>query len=230
MRLHRFFIDKHLTVGDIRLIDSELINQWKNVLKLAVGDRVVLIEEGVAEGEAVINLVTKKEVVVSVENINKTQRQDREVTLYCAILKKDNFELVCQKATEIGITSIVPVVTNRTVKLALNQDRLNKIVKEASEQSGRMSIPKISEMINFDDLLKKSLDGQKIILNMSGDKKISPREDKINILIGPEGGFTEEEVAKAEQSDWQTLSLGENTYRAETAAIVATYLAVEKFI
>lgn len=230
MRLHRFFIDERLIVGDLRLTGGELLNQWKNVLKLKVGDKVVLINEGVGESESTIKLLTKKEALVAIENITELNTNESGVTLYCAILKKDNFELVCQKATEVGVSSIVPVITIRTVKLALNQERLEKIVKEASEQSGRVTTPKIGEAINFGDLLEVDMSGRKIILDMSGDKSVLADGKEINILVGPEGGFTEEEITKAKTAGFQSVSLGKNVYRAETAAVIASYLGVAKLI
>jgi 16S rRNA (uracil1498-N3)-methyltransferase len=231
MRLNRFFIDERLVVGDLRLTDDELLNQWKNVLKLKVDDQVVLINEGFGEALARIALLTKKEAVVKIEKITEVLiTNENLVTLHCAILKKDNFELVCQKATEVGVDTIVPVLTDRTVKLALNQDRLEKIVREASEQSGRTTIPKIGKAISLKDLLWAKPAGRKIILDMSGSKPTPADTKGINILIGPEGGFTDKEIMEAKNSGWEPVSLGENVYRAETAAIIGSYLGVVKLI
>ena len=94
MRLHRFFIDEHLTDGDLRLTDIEILNQWKNVLKLSVGDQVELINENSSEALATIKLLTKKEAVVAIEKVTGfvEEKDGCTVVLYCAILKKDNFE------------------------------------------------------------------------------------------------------------------------------------------
>ena len=153
--------------------------------------------------------------------------EKRTAVLYVSILKRENFELVVQKATEVGISKIVPMLCARTVKTGLRQDRLEKIAKEAAEQCGRVSIPEISGIQNFSDILK-SAPKNSFIFSLETKKQALgfkfPKE--ANLFIGPEGGWVGEEVTAAKKAGFKELSLGPLVLRAETAAIVASYLAV----
>ncbi len=172
--------------------------------------------------------VDKNAVKVKIETIKKEDTAQKSVTLFCAVLKKENFELVVQKATECGVDKIIPIITARTVKTGLNMERLQKIAKEASEQSGRNTIPEISEPVSFEESLEITIENElNIIFDASGEnfKKLSLQYKKIGIFIGPEGGWTPEEIKKAKQNNFSIISLGLNVLRGETAAIISTFLA-----
>ena len=98
--------------------------------------------------------VSAKDIRGRVVRVEKNNREPSvHVTLYCAVLKRENFELVCQKATEVGVSEIVPLVTDRTVKTHINKDRLEKIIVEAAEQSGRARIPVLCDAMRFDEAI-----------------------------------------------------------------------------
>jgi 16S rRNA (uracil1498-N3)-methyltransferase len=226
-KIHRFIDNFDLSQKELQ-IEGEIANQIIKVLKLRIGEKVELGngKDAVAFGE--IKEKRKKDIVIKIERIIKKKECEKQTTLFCAILKKENFELVVQKTTECGIHKIVPIVTSRTIKNGLNIERLKRIVKEACEQSGRFTLPEINEVISFE----KSLDLTKendtnILFDMSGlpldDKNINSK--KIGIWIGPEGGWTEEEIKKTRDiSSFAIKSLGTNILRAETAAIISSYL------
>lgn len=227
MKVHRFVIDK-LEFGQRLLSDPELYNQWKNVLRLEPGAEVLLTDGQGQEAEAVIVDYQAKQVLVDIREIKTIDFGDsNQVTLCCAVLKKENFELVCQKATEIGVSQIIPVVTARTVKLGLNEERLHKIIKEAVEQSGRVTMPILNPITNWSEVISLAGFDRKIIFDLVGDKwgiDNKLKNKKIAVLVGPEGGFTEDEVEEAKQAGWEVKTLGLNVLRGETAAIVASYL------
>lgn len=237
MRLHRFIGDFDLNSGTIETIDSELINQLKNVFRLKTGDRVILVDGQGQEAEAEIKSLHKDnlELVVDVSTIRENKNEpERQVTLYCAVLKKEHFELVVEKATEVGVRIIVPIITERTVKTGLRLDRLEKIIKEAAEQSGRGRVPSVGEPINLAEAIKQAASQNqvnyflhtKVIEHSVLDKKEIEQIDKVGLFVGPEGGWTEGEVVAAEQVGCQLISLGSLTLRAETAAIVGSYLSL----
>jgi len=115
MRAHRFIGDFDLNKDGISSGDQELIKQLKQVLRLSAGDRVVLCNGKNQEREAEIKLLTKDQVEFELlGKITEISLLPKEVTLYCAVLKKENFELVVQQATEVGVTKIVPITTKRT--------------------------------------------------------------------------------------------------------------------
>ncbi|MBI5153544.1 MAG: RNA methyltransferase [Parcubacteria group bacterium] len=149
--------------------------------------------------------------------------------LYCSILKRENFEWVAQKATEIGVGEIVPLVTQHTVKLELKEGRLKKIVQEAAEQSGRSVLPKLQIPMGFEQAVHEAkLNGTTLFFDVSGkefDKKMIKDSEKVNIFIGPEGGWNEGEIEIAQKNKFIFVNLGKLTLRAETAAVVGTYLA-----
>lgn len=159
-----------------------------------------------------------------------TAEPQRSVTLYCSILKRENFVWVVQKCTEVGVKAIIPIIAERTVKTGINMDRLRMIAKEAAEQSGRGIIPHIFEPMDFTAALLKAKNESIPHIFYHRETSIAPfsnlQSPISGIWIGPEGGWTPEEVAEAENSSFQISSLGKLTLRAETAAIVGSYMAV----
>ncbi len=228
MKIHRFITPYEIRDGSINMTDSELVHQFRNVLKFKTGEVVMLTNNSNLEATVRIVNMTKDTIEFEVidEKVNNNEPKNK-VTLYLAILKRENFELVVQKATEIGIDKIVPIITKNTVKTGLRHDRLEKIAKEAAELSGRSTVPTITEALEFTDAIEQVKDiKDKIIFDISG-KMLSEIDIKpTNIFIGPEGGFTEIEISEAKDANFTVASLGTLTLRGETAAIVSTYLAI----
>ncbi len=232
MKLHRFILQFTISDGQIEITDPEVVGQIRNVLKLKAGEQLVLCDGQMNEvlGEIIeVHKVVKLKVLKEQKNGDEPTRR---VTLYCAILKRENFELVVQKATEIGVAEIVPVITRRTVKLDVKQERLEKIIKEAAEQSGRGVVPKLCEPMEFEKALQQAEGKQNILFDTSGEIQISNFKFQIQkscgIFVGPEGGFDETEIAAAKAAGFYIASLGKLTLRGETAAIVASYLALHQ--
>lgn len=233
MKIHRF-IDQsfNLDKRQLTITDREIINQWKNVLRLVVGDSLIL-GDGYgfeAPGEIAKIASDTAEVDLGDKILNKNE-PSKKVTLYCAILKKENFELVVQKAVEVGVTKIVPITTERTVKQNLRTDRLEKIAKEAAEQGGRGIIPEIAPIADFETALDEAVAlGPTFLFDLTGPTSLKASRggthQNVNIFVGPEGGFTEKEVGLAKTAGATIASLGPLTLRGETAAIIASYLAV----
>ena len=228
MKTHRFIGNFDFKNKEIELTDRELINQLKNVLRLEVGAEILIGNGKGEEARAKIKIIEREKVNLEIIEVRPiTSEPTRKVKLCCAILKKENFELAVQKATEIGVSEITPVITERTVKTGLNYERLNKIIKEASEQSGRGILPKLNETLNFEKALQTEA-GPKILFHPSTSLGASPSlvsDEQISVFIGPEGGFTENEVALAKEHGAQIATFGPLIFRAETAAIIASYLA-----
>lgn len=230
MRLHRF-IGQFDCAGDhIEITDSGIVNQVVRVLRLGIGDQLIVSNGAGAECVCEITERHKDRLVVSVieRRVNASEPAVTSV-LYCAILKRENFELVVQKATEIGITEIVPLITERTVKLDIKEDRLQKIIMEAAEQSGRGRLPILRAPMQFMDALADAKRNAVVLFFDLSDATIDSidlyKSQSRGVFIGPEGGWTEKEVAAARAAGCAIVSLGALTLRAETAAIVASYLA-----
>jgi len=234
MRLHRFIGNFDFENERIRIEDSEIVKQIRNVLRLRSGDVAILSDGRLNEAEA--KIINMEKDYLEMELL-KRKRSESEpavrATLYCSILKKENFEFVAQKATEVGISEIVPVVTARTVKTNLKQERLEKIVKEASEQSERGIVPKLESIMAFSEAIKyASQNHLNLFFDRSGEdiKKIISNlkiKDVKNagIFIGPEGGWDDFEIETAKSAGFRIVSMGKLNFRAETAAIIGSYLA-----
>ena len=230
MAIQRFFGSFHLNEHTERVADPEIVHQLKDVLRLGPGDKVILVDQkgGEATGEVVKITKDFAEFTLSERRKNEIEPM-RQVVLYCAVLKRENFEWVVQKATEVGVREIVPIITKRTIKLGLNLERLQKIIKEAAEQSGRGIVPALREPANFQEALDRAEDRMNILFDVSGENlsKIDMHPQSINIWIGPEGGWDLEELERAREMKCKIEHLSPLTLRAETAAVVASYLVVQ---
>lgn len=229
MKIHRFFTTAFAEDADtITLTDHDALHQITKVLRLTPGETIALCPGNGDELRVVISSVTKNTLIGSLtEKISQHNNLLTTVTLYLAILKRENFELALQKAVEIGVSSIIPLITSRTIKTGVNYSRLEKIIKEASEQSGRTTLPELGQITHFSDALTNAHTYGKVILCDPQGKQTLTQEN-CAIFIGPEGGFTSEEIAFAEKSGAHIANLGPSILRGETAAIVASYIATHK--
>ncbi len=233
MRLHRFIVDTDLSRTAAAVSDPELCHQLGKVLRLTPGDQLILVDGRGAEATCVIESLDAKTLRVKVAEKRPVDTEpSRHVTLCCSILKRENFELVVQKATECGVSEIIPLIAERTVKTGVKMERLRAIAKEAAEQSGRARIPVIHEPMQFADALK--LDGTKFFFHTgageSAHPTVPPSVQRTLLFIGPEGGWTEAEATFAREKACIVAGLGKLTLRGETAAIVASFIYCNKVI
>lgn len=235
MRLNRFIGDFDFSKKDVEIVDLKIIKQIKDVLRLKKDDKIILSDGRGNSAEVTLGSVSASKITGRIERVDKKSKTKRKVSLYLAILKKENFELAVQKAVEAGVSEIIPVITERTIKTGLNIERLKKIILEASEQSGRSFVPTLSPILKFKDAI---IDGNKFEPACAGREKIifhlvpdlyTPNKvaEGASIFIGPEGGFTPQEIKIALEFGYTISSLGSLTLRAETAAIIATYRVVK---
>jgi len=180
MRKDRFFINTKIEKGGLEISEKEIFHQLKDVLRKRVGDRIILFNGTGIEAEAEIKKFLKDKVEVEVLKIERPEREPKIfVSLFCSVLKKSNFELVVKKATEIGVGEVVPILCKNTVKTGLNFKRLEKIAKEAAEQSKRVTLPKIERILNFEEAIEKAKNFDlKILFDISG-KEFYPLKRKL---------------------------------------------------
>ena len=222
MRLHRFYVPQPLG-EDVVIDDVSTIKQWVKVFRYTKGDFVILFN-----GEGIDVTYILSSISSSLCTLVKTKHSPaivptRNITLYLSVIKKDNFELVVQKATELGVTTIVPILSERSEKKNLNEERLKTIATEALEQSGRGDVITIQKITSLPDVLS-TLSGTAYLCDIGG-KNIRtiippPNDQKTVVFIGPEGGWTAHELELFKEKGVYTLSLGKTVLRAETAAIV----------
>ncbi len=225
----RLYVDTPLTGGEEVSLDKGQSHYLSNVMRRSEGDTVLLFNGRDGEWRAGIAAAGKKEVRLSLEEQIRPQPDEPDLWLMFALLKRGPVDLIAEKATELGATRLLPVITDRTNSDRINADRLAAIAREASEQCGRLSIPAIEEPRP----LRQALDGwpddrQIILMNETGAGKPIAEVMQVQagtpgaIMIGPEGGFSPEELDALAKLDFVTsASMGRRLLRAETAAIAA---------
>lgn len=228
MRLHRFYIDGQIG-KEVRIDDKELLHQWLKVFRLKASDRVIVFNGGEHEYEGYFKVLAKNEAVLVIDKERKVKNSvNTELHLFQSIIKKDNFELVVEKCTEIGVTSFHPLISERSEKKDLNIERLNKIAKEAAEQSGKTVLPKIFNPESLEKVIS-GFDGELFVLDFDAPNFSEQKFGaKVGILIGPEGGWSENERDLFEHKKIKSISLGSQILRAETAAIALSALILLK--
>lgn len=230
-KIHRFIHNYNIEENSIVVDEPELIHQWKNVLKFKIGEQIILANPNGMEALCEIKSIDKDNAVLKlISEHENTKTVKRMITLYASILKRENFEFITQKATELGIAIIVPIKTEHTIKQNINIERLNKIATEASELCGRNTVPEIRDTMNYKDaIVECKKNNYTVLFDATGAnlaQSIHHWEKKMAIFIGPEGGFTEGELEFARENKIEIISISPLMLRGETAAIVATYLAV----
>ncbi len=229
MKLHRFFGHFDFRKEKIFIDDKDVVNQWRNVLCFEVGSEIILCDGKLNEALGRIVSFSRNSATVEILGVSKNENESEgEVVLYCSILKGEHFEFVAEKATELGVKKIVPIVCERTVKKNIHRERLEKIIKEAAEQSGRGIIPElVGEPLSFMIAARQAAAHDVNFFFHSDGKDIESFAGKsfrtAGVFIGPEGGWKESEIELAKKSGFHIATLGKLTLRAETAAIVAVY-------
>lgn len=227
-KIHRF-IGMIVIEGIVaRLIDEDIARQAKSVLKLSAGEVISLCDGKGHSWTGPIQGISKDTIEIEIEgSFDGGDGFVRDVTVYLAMLKSDHFDFALQKAVECGAQRIVPIISRRTIKLQLKPERAQRIIREATEQSGRLVVPELLDARSFLQGLEhwKISGTPGIFFDVEGRPMQSlPQTQAISCFIGPEGGWDEEEIQAAKQSGLQPTNLGPIVLRAETAVTVATFL------
>ncbi len=201
------------------------------VLRNKEGDKVHITNGKGQIAAAIVHSLTKKEVKLKIQEVvfNLQKRADYYLHLYVAPTKNINrFEFFLEKATEIGVDEITPIICEHSERKNLRNDRLEKIILAAAKQSFAAFIPKLNESIELKQLLTDKEDFQDAFLAICAEKSTNlitaaDKKNEIAVFIGPEGDFSKEEMALAKQKNIIPVSLGKNRLRTETAAIVAAH-------
>ena len=235
MRLHNFFIEQKIgEAKSVRIEDADLLHQLKNVFRLEKGAEIVLLDNSGLQYRSRVELLTKNEGVFEVlEATENKVKPARGVCLCVSMIKKDNFEWILEKGTELGVSYFIPIISERSIKTNFNHERGVKIMKEASEQSGHAKLPGLYEVISLQTALEQVEKDKFFAIAFHKDgKKFDPKiaDPKMNaVFIGPEGGWSDAEITAFKKSGVEIYSLGEQTLRAETAAIAAATLLLLSF-
>lgn len=230
MRLHRFFIASNISKGKINSFSSaSLVHQLSHVFRLHAGDKVVFFDGTGFDQECEIVSLEKSNVMFRVLETSAVKPlSETKVVLAVSLIKKDNLEWVIQKGTELGVSEFIPLISERSEKKGFNIERATKIMIEALEQSGRSDVAKIAEPVALVDFLK-SEKRPMTAFHVSGNvfkRESMPVGGEQVLCIGPEGGWSDKEVALFAESGATLVRLNSPILRAETAAIVAATLVL----
>ncbi len=228
MTPRRFFID---TVCAETALIGEEFRHAKNVLRLSEGDEVVLLDGSGREYSAIVSRVERDRLLLHVTGETPSNREpEKEIVLLVGALKGDKTELVIQKATELGVSRIV-VFTSRYSSAYVNENKLarfERVAREAAKQCLRARAPAV-ELLGFEEALKCGMGCEKKLFACEFLQKSDEGADfsdtkSCAIVVGSEGGFSEEEFALAKSMGYSGISLGKRILRAETAAIAVCTL------
>ncbi|MBN2540678.1 MAG: 16S rRNA (uracil(1498)-N(3))-methyltransferase [Bacilli bacterium] len=226
--MQRYFIQDQQIHNNLAIITDQDAHHIKNVMRLKPGDALIVVSYSGKTYEAKIKEFTKKDVILTLGNEQIVLDNTLNLTIAQALIKKDAFELVLQKTTELGAKGIIPLSTNHSIvkidDFAKKKTRYETIVKEASEQSERNRMPIIHDICNIETLPYQDYDTIFIAYAREESQTLKaamenlPKTKNTLVLIGPEGGFSPSEIQFL-QTRGTIVTLGNTILRSETAAI-----------
>lgn len=228
-----FFVDEEIQSDEFSLFGEDGRHISKS-LRMSKGESLTLCSPSGTVHNCIVEEIDGDMVRVNILSSEKSQAEpDVKVTLYQALTKGDKMELIIQKAVEIGVHKIVPMISSRCVsrpdKKSLSKKivRWQKIAKQAAMQSGRGIVPQIGECVTFNEAVKNAT-GEKVIFYELGGESVKTilkeKPSEISMFIGSEGGFSSEEVNLVIENQGKKATLGKRILRAETAPLVALTL------
>lgn len=224
------FFDENLNAQSTFKLSEETSKHVIQVLRMKKGEELQLTNGKGLLFTCQINYEHKKETEVKVLAINTHPQPIRQISIGISLIKNSSrFEWFLEKATEIGVSNIIPLICERTEKQHFRYDRMKAILVSAMLQSQQAWLPSLSEPVNFKELIKQSSHQQKYIAHCIDEEKKQLNKETLHtnerlILIGPEGDFTKDEIDVAMQNNFIPVSLGNTRLRTETAGIVACVL------
>ncbi len=235
--MHRFFVSPEALRNNRVLLRGPTVHQIRDVLRMRAGDSILLLDNSGWAYHAELVMV-EPDVVRGriVEKWRLATEPRAHITLYQSLLKGQKFDLVLQKGTELGVVAFVPVIAARCLVGSVDDvsdlrvERWQKIIVEAAEQAGRACLPNLSNAMLFPHACQTVAEKGLALIPWEGERsrglrealQESPKSKEINVFIGPEGGFTEEEISTAESCGIVPVSLGPRILRAETAGLAAS--------
>ena len=226
----RFFYPQKIETADI-LLSAEQMHHANKVLRLSENDEVRVFNPIDGEWSCSIKSV-KKNIVAPIKQIVQP-REEQGSTIACALINPHRFAIMAEKVTELGATRIVPIITDFTQYKTINRNKVQQTIIQACEQSRRLSVPELDEPISLRKFLERFPVDKNLYVGMEDSSKTKQDSPLVDVdscfLIGPEGGFSDNEIAMFSELDFiKTLHLGCNILRSETAAIAFAALCVQQ--
>ncbi|MGB9680070.1 MAG: RsmE family RNA methyltransferase [Thermoanaerobacteraceae bacterium] len=240
--MRNLFINKENIEDGYCYITGDDAHHLLKVLRYKVGDEII-VSDGEIKYRALFSGIKESNIILKIlQPINSEKIENADITLFQGLPKADKMEFIIQKCTEIGVNKFIPVNTKYSVVNLNNYNterkisRWRKIAVEASKQSGRFTLPEVLMPINFSDVLDKICDFDLFIVPYEKETNITikhifkdfTKAKRIGIFIGPEGGFSVEELEQLVKNGAISITLGPNILRTETAAIVVSAIIMHE--
>ena len=231
--MSRFYVSKESIKGKLITITGDEAHHILDVMRLKVLDKVVSFDGTGKEYTGFIKDAKPKSLTVEIiETRNISKRTLADIMLIQAIPKKDKMDYIVEKSTELGVHSIIPIITERTIpswddrKKAMQVERWRKIAREASKQCGRTDVPGIDSIQYFKNIVKNPNTNDLSLIAALNEKAMELKDilsgfggRGLAIAIGPEGDFTDSEVRAARNAGFKLISLGERVLKSDTAGL-----------
>ncbi len=234
--MKRFFVDQPLTdtaTGTPRILNPQESHHLQHVLRLGTGDEVEVFDGRGHSATAHVIRLAKRQVEIELSGPVRSQPQPNPlITLATAVPKVDRFRWLIEKAVEVGVTQILPLLTERSVVNPRDHklEKLREAMVQAAKQCRRDWIPELAPAATWPSLLDSPRSGPMVVADRSGQgvadwaRSLNSPPESVTVVIGPEGGFTADELRQADEAGAQRVTLSDAILRTETAAIVAVAL------
>jgi 16S rRNA (uracil1498-N3)-methyltransferase len=225
---HRIFVE---SVQPTTTVTGDEFHHSIRVVRVRVGEEVELFDANGNAAKGIVQAIERDRAVIAAGAPLPSRESPLALHLAMAIIQLEKFELVLQKATELGVHSFIPLITDRIElrreRFAGKMDRWNRIVFEAVKQSGRTRVPRIEEPAPFAEVVQRP--GTKLLFDADQETEALAELREATLLIGPEGGWSDDELRLARDAQCVFARLGPRRLRAETAAIVAASVLTSRF-
>ncbi len=241
-RLPRFFISPEQIAGSSISVSGEDVRHIGTVLRMQAGDELVLCDGAGTDYRVRITSMDQNGIETAIVNSEVRKSSLPKVTLGQGLPKSDKMDVIVQKTTELGVSSIVPLATERTIVKIRDEEkrtaRWRKICREAAMQSDRRDIPEITEIRTFAEFVREASARTGSLLLLPWEEGTRPIRETLRtgqpvsdivVLIGPEGGVSAREAGLANEQGFHTVSLGQNILRTETAALAVLAMIAYEF-
>ena len=241
--MHRFYVSSNQITDNLIRITGSDVNHIKNVLRMKPGEELIICNGQGKDCYCIINTVSEQEILAEVNSIKDTGTELKtKITLFQGLPKQDKMELIIQKAVELGVHEIVPVMTKRVIvklddkkKEEKKLERWQAIAEGAAKQSGRGIIPVVKPVQAYSEALRNCADLELGLVPYENAKGMQFTREIMNsleqyssvgVIIGPEGGFEDAEIRQAVQKGLHPISLGRRILRTETAGLAILSMMV----
>lgn len=233
MRINRLFIASDLNPGQTLTLPPDAAHYLRHVLRLKPGHTLILFNGKGGEYTATLSQCQKTKTTLTINDHQPIERESPlNLTLAQAIAKPEHMDYAIQKAVELGVTTIIPLLTERSVpiekhRIPKREQHWQKIIQSACEQCGRNRLPDLQPTQTLTHWLSQPQTGTKLLFIPDAQNSLSslkPQTQTITLLIGAEGGLTPEEIQMTQQKDYQPITLGPRILRTETATIITIAL------